>query len=62
MADKKPVHDLRDDSFVPRTSVTDLDERLVGAEPGAVNPEKGDMHLVRPEPGKNVPDGQTTKQ
>ncbi|MEI9994753.1 MAG: hypothetical protein WDM91_09180 [Rhizomicrobium sp.] len=54
-------HDLRDDIYAPRTTVTNTDERLAGAEPSTVDPENGNLKLVRPEPGKNVPDGVTTK-
>ncbi len=57
---EKP-HDLRDDIYAPHATVTNLDERLAGAEPTAVDPETGNLRLVTPEAGKNVPAGQTTK-
>jgi hypothetical protein len=60
MSAKPKLHDLRDDIY-PGTTVTDTDERLAGAEPVAVNPENGNLKLVTPEPGKNIPEGQTTK-
>lgn len=58
--EKKP-HDLRDDTYAPRTTITNTDERLAGAEPPTVDPEKDDFQLVTPDIGKNIPDGQTTK-
>ncbi|HJW39603.1 MAG TPA: hypothetical protein VJ476_00070 [Rhizomicrobium sp.] len=58
---KNKPHDLRDDIYAPRTTVTNTNERLAGAEPPAVNPKKGDFRLVTPESGKDVPEGQTTK-
>jgi hypothetical protein len=58
---KEKPHDLRDDIYGPRTTVTNTDERLAGAEPPSVDPRTGNLRLVRPEPGKNVPDGSTTK-
>jgi hypothetical protein len=61
MAAKQKPHDLRDDIYAPRTTVTNTDERLAGAEPRTVDPENGSLRLVRPEPGKNVPPGATTK-
>jgi hypothetical protein len=60
MADK-PKHDLRDDTFKPRTSVSDTDVEFAGAENRNVIPGDGE-NLVVPEPGKNIPEGQTTKQ
>ncbi|MEI9991387.1 MAG: hypothetical protein WDM86_15245 [Rhizomicrobium sp.] len=59
--DKQKPHDLRDDTYAPRTTVTNTDERLAGAEPPSVNPEAGDFVLVTPEPGKGIAEGQTTK-
>ncbi len=61
MATKPKPHDLRDDIYAPRGTITDIDERLAGAEPKAVDPQKGNLKMVRPEPGKNVPDGAATK-
>ena len=61
MAAKLKPHDLRDDIYAPPTTVTNTDERLAGAERATVDPENGSLRLVRPEIGKNVPDGQTTK-
>ncbi|HEY0104795.1 MAG TPA: hypothetical protein VGB91_01835 [Rhizomicrobium sp.] len=60
---KQPTkpHDLRDDIYAPRTTVTDTNERLAGAEPPAIDPENGDFPLVTPEPGKNLPPGQAVK-
>ena len=58
---KSKLHDLRDEIYAPRTTVTNTDERLAGAEPPSVDPEKGDFHLVRPGVGKKVPEGQNTK-
>lgn len=58
---KEKLHDLRDDIYAPRTSTTNTNERLAGAEPETVDPEKGNLRLLRPETGKNVPPGQTTK-
>jgi len=59
--DKKKPHDLRDDIYAPHTTVTNTDERLAGSEPSTVDPENGNLRLVRPEPGKNVPAGSATK-
>ena len=61
MAAKQKPHDLRDDIYAPRTTLTNTDERLAGSEPRSVDPENGNLRMVRPEPGKNVPDGATTK-
>jgi hypothetical protein len=61
MAAKQKPHDLRDDIYAPPTTVTNTDERLAGAEPATVDPENGNLRLVRPEPGKNVPPGAATK-
>ena len=61
MAAKQKLHDLRDDIYAPRTTITNTDERLAGAEPATVDPQAGNLKLVRPEPGKNVPPGATTK-
>lgn len=58
---KQKPHDLRDDMYKPRTTVTDTDDRMAGAKPPSVDPEKGNFRLVTPEPGKNLPEGQTTK-
>ena len=60
MAKAKP-HDLRDDIWAPRTSVTGTDERLAGAERKPIDPEKGAPQMVTPTPGKNVPEGAATK-
>lgn len=60
MANAKP-HDLRDDIYAPPTTVTNTDERLAGAEPVSVDPERGNLRPVTPEPGKGIPGGQTTK-
>ena len=60
MAKAKP-HDLRDDIYAPRTTVTNTNERLAGVEPRTVDPENGNLKLVRPEPGKNIPPGSATK-
>jgi hypothetical protein len=61
MAAKQKLHDLRDDIYAPRTTLTNTNERLTGSEPRSVDPENGNLRMVRPEPGKNVPDGATTK-
>lgn len=61
MAEKQKKHDLRDDTYAPRTTVTNTDERLAGAEPATVDPDKGNLQLVNPEPGKGVPEGSATK-
>ena len=61
MTEKQKPHDLRDDTYAPRTTVTNTDERFAGAEPASVDPQAGNMHLVRPEVGKNVPPGAATK-
>jgi len=58
---KTKLHDLRDDIYAPRTTVTNTDEHLAGAEPPSVDPERGNLRLVTPEPGKDIPEGQTTK-
>ena len=58
---KPPKHDLRDDIYVPHTSITDTDERLAGAEPSSVDPDRDDLPLVTPTPGKSVPEGSTVK-
>jgi hypothetical protein len=60
MAAKQKPHDLRDDIYAPPTTVTNTDERLAGAEPVSVDPERGNMRIVSPNAG-NVPQGQTTK-
>jgi len=60
MAKAQP-HDLRDEIYSPPTTVTNTDERLAGAEPPSVDPERGNLRIVTPEPGKNIPEGQTTK-
>ena len=59
---KKPVKkpDLRDGNG-PRTTVTNTDERLAGSEQPSVAPTRGDPHMVRPDVGRNIPSGQTTK-
>ncbi len=61
MAEKQKKHDLRDDIYAPRTTVTNTDERLAGAEPSTVDPEHGDMDLLRPGIGGKTLDGQATK-
>ncbi|HXC54692.1 MAG TPA: hypothetical protein VNU97_05320 [Rhizomicrobium sp.] len=61
MAAKQKPHDLRDDIYAPPTTVTNTNERLAGAEPASVDPENGNLKLVRPALGSNVPPGQTTK-
>ena len=61
MADKQKPHDLRDDIYKPRTTVTNLDGHFVGAEPPAVDPEKGDGDLPLVTPASKVPDGAATK-
>jgi hypothetical protein len=58
---KQKPHDLRDDMYKPHTTVIDTDGRMAGAEPPSVDPEKGNLRLLTPEPGKNLPEGQTTK-
>lgn len=58
---KQKPHDLRDDIYAPSTTVTNTGERLAGAEPSSVDPEKGDFVLVTPDAGKGIPDGQTSK-
>jgi hypothetical protein len=60
MADKQKPHDLRDDIYAPSTTVTNLNERLVGAEP-AVDAERGDGDLPLLTPNSRVPDGAATK-
>lgn len=52
-------HDLRDDIYKPRTSVTDTNETFVGAAPPAVDPERGELPLATPQ--SRVPAGQTTR-
>ncbi|MBV9044850.1 MAG: hypothetical protein JO167_02040 [Alphaproteobacteria bacterium] len=59
MAEKK--HDLRDDIYAPRGTPDLNDEKLAGAEPASVDPEKGNLKMVTPEVGKNTPDGVATK-
>jgi hypothetical protein len=61
MADKQKPHDLRDDIYAPGTTVTDLNERLAGAESPAVDAEKGDGDLPLVSPASRVPDGAATK-
>lgn len=61
MADKQKPHDLRDDIYAPRTTVTNLNERLAGAESPAVDAEKGDGDLPLVTPTSKVPDGAATK-
>jgi hypothetical protein len=61
MAEKNKPHDLRDDIYAPRTSITNTDERLAGAEPPAVDAEKGDGDLPMVTPDSRVPDGAATK-
>jgi hypothetical protein len=61
MADKQKPHDLRDDIYAPSTTVTDLNERLAGAESPAVDAEKGDGDLPLVSPASRVPDGAATK-
>jgi hypothetical protein len=61
MTDKQKPHDLRDDIYAPSTTVTKLNERLVGAEPPAVDAEKGDDDLPLLTPSSKVPDGAATK-
>ena len=61
MAKKEKPHDLRDDIYAPRTTITNTDERLAGAERRSINPENGNPQMVTPTPGKNIPDGATTK-
>jgi hypothetical protein len=61
MAEKQKPHDLRDDIYKPSTTVTDLDERMAGGKPGAVDPEKGDADLPLVTPASKVPDGAATK-
>ena len=58
---KQKPHDLRDDIYAPRTSVTNTEERFAGAEPRTLDPENGSPQMVTPTPGKNVPEGATTK-
>lgn len=57
----KPKHDMRDESFKPRTTVSDTDASYAGAENRNVMPNDGEPP-VTPEPGKGLPAGQTTKQ
>jgi hypothetical protein len=58
---KKKPHDLRDDIWAPRTTVTKrTDDRRPG-EPVSVDPEEGNPEIVSPRAGKNVTQGQTTK-
>ena len=59
--DKEKKHDLRDDMYAPRTTVTNTDERMAGAEPKSVDPENGNLRMVTPDIGKDVVEGQTTK-
>src|ERR1700754_2563030 len=43
MADKQKPHDLRDDTYAPRTTITNTDERLAGAEPATLDPANEDV-------------------
>jgi hypothetical protein len=61
MAEKQKKHDLRDDIYAPSTTVTDLNERLAGAESPAVDAEKGDGDMPLVSPASRVPDGAATK-
>ena len=61
MTDKQKPHDLRDDIYAPPTTVTTLNERMAGGEPGGVDPEKGDGDLPLVTPSSKVPDGAATK-
>ncbi len=61
MAEKQKKHDLRDDIYAPRTTVTNTDERFAGAEPKAVDPENGNLRMVTPKTGQDVVEGQNTK-
>jgi hypothetical protein len=59
---QEKLHDLRDDIYKPRTSVTDTEERFAGAEPPSVVPDDDGLPLVTPPaPGKGVPEGASTK-
>ena len=60
MTDNKK-HDLRDESNKPATTVSDTNVTYAGAENRNVMRGDGEP-LVTPEPGKGIPDGQTTKQ
>ena len=59
--EKTKQHDLRDDIYAPSTTVTNTDERLAGAEPRTVDPENGNLRMVKPDVGADVVEGQTTK-
>jgi len=61
MADKTKKHDLRDDIYAPKTTVTNTDERFAGAEPKTVDPENGSLAMVTPDVGEDVVEGQNTK-
>lgn len=61
MAEKQKPHDLRDDIYKPATTVTNLNERMAGGEPGAVDPERGDGDLPLLTPNSRTPDGAATK-
>jgi hypothetical protein len=61
MADKQKPHDLRDDIYTPSTTVTNLNERLVGAESPATDAERGDGDLPLLSPDSKTPDGAATK-
>jgi hypothetical protein len=59
MENRKP--DLRD-QIKTKTSITDTDSRMAGGEdkPKTVQP-RSDMHMVTPEIGKHLAEGQVTK-
>jgi hypothetical protein len=58
---KKKPHDLRDDIWAPRATVTRKTNDRRPGEPDSVDPEEGNPEIVSPEVGKNITPGQATK-
>jgi hypothetical protein len=58
---KKKPHDLRDDIWAPRTTVTRKTDGRRAGEPDSVDREERNPEIVSPAVGRNVTPGQTTK-
>jgi hypothetical protein len=58
---KKKPHDLRDDIWAPRTSVTKKRDEHLPDEPEPIDLERDDPEIVSPGVGNNVTPGQATK-